>query len=350
MKQIKVGIIKSDFHGHHSGSWSNVWIDYCKTKNIPYTLIDWRKLDSFTEMREHDIVLWHFSHYSHDEMNFARSILMALKSAGCRVYPDHSDAHHFDDKISQSYELNALGISTPKNYPLHSNYAVEEWIKTVNNFPIVAKLKAGSGATNVSMIKNIAELRKYSNQMFSKGLDGKPKTLLKIKSNLISSKSLADILDRLKRAPEFFFTRSQGASRLKEKGYVYLQEFIPNVRYDLKVVVVGDKLSFIGRGVRGNDFRASGSGDLISDRSLIDQSIIDLAFKAADLMQSDCTGFDIITNPQNNMPVILEVSYGFSHSAQLIPGGHFNRLGVWSDQPLNAPYELLDNLVLEVSQ
>lgn len=347
MKQITVGIIKSDFHGNHSGSWSNVWIDYCVENNIIYSLIDWRKLDSFNKMKKHNIVLWHFSHYSYDEMNFARSILIALKSTGCMVYPDISDAYHFDDKIAQSYALQALGISTPKNYPLHSNNAVEEWIKNVNDFPVVAKLKAGSGASNVSLIKNITELRKYSNQMFGKGMDGKPKAFLKIKSNIMSSKSLTDIFQKLKRAPEFFFSRSQGSSRERERGYVYLQEYIPNVKYDLKVVVVGDKLSFIARGVRDNDFRASGSGNLISDRSLVDKSIIDMAFRAADLMKSECTGFDIIINPQNNKPIVLEVSYGFSHTAQLLPGGHFNRLGIWNDQPLNAPYELLHKMLTE---
>ena len=120
MKTPSVAIVKCDFHDNHSTSWSHAWLDYCQDKNIPHCLIDWREYNAYKKLVKYDIVLWHISHYSHEEMIFARNILNSLKAAGCRVYPDNSDADHFDDKIAQSYLLDALGLPTPTNYVLHS--------------------------------------------------------------------------------------------------------------------------------------------------------------------------------------------------------------------------------------
>lgn len=349
MNSPSVAVVKSDFHGKHSTSWSNVWLDYCVEAGVPHTLVDWRVLNAFDEMVKHDIVVWHYSHYSEDEMLFARNILLALKAAGCRVFPDAGDSDHFDDKVAQAYLLRGLGLRAPQNYPLHSEAAVEQWIAEVGTFPVVAKLRSGSGASNVQLMQNADDVRTYSKQMFGKGFDSKPNAVFKIKSNLASTRSVGEFVRRLKRAPEFFFSRRSASARARERGYVYLQEFVPGVDHDLKVVVVGDQLSFLARSVRTGDFRASGGGALFYDRALVDQAMIDAAFHAADEMGSDCTGFDMITDPRSGKPVILEVSYGFSHSAQLGLKGHYDREGKWHDEPLNAPRVLLERLLKEVS-
>jgi glutathione synthase/RimK-type ligase-like ATP-grasp enzyme len=223
--------------------------------------------------------------------------------------------------------------------------AVEDWVEKIGTFPIVAKLKAGSGASNVVLIKTQQQLYRYAKRMFGRGYSGKPSAFFKIKSNVSSSRTLDDFISRFKRAPEFIFSRMYAASREREHGYVYLQEFIPNVDYDLKVVVIGDKLSFIGRSVRKDDFRASGGGDLFYNRDLMTEELIKTAFHAADALQSDCIGLDMISNPITFKPLILEISYGFSHTALLAANGHYDRNAVWHEEPLNAPRALLDMLI-----
>ncbi len=348
MNKPSVAVVKSDFHGRHSTSWSSVWLDYCEKAGLAHNLVDWRALGAFDEMAKHDIVVWHYSHYSQDEMLFARNILQALKAAGCRVFPDTGDSDHFDDKIAQAYLLRGLGLEAPKNFPLHSPTAVDQWNREVGEFPVVAKLRTGSGASNVQLIRNADELRRYSKRMFGRGVDSKPSAVFKIKSNLASTRSAGEFVQRLKRAPEFLFSRRMASGRPRERGYVYLQEFVPGIDHDLKVVVVGDQLSYVARSVRKGDFRASGGGSLFYDHALVDQAMIDAAFHAADAMRSDCTGFDMIKDPRTGRPVILEVSYGFSYVAQLGANGYFDRHGVWHDTPLNAPSVLLDRLVNEV--
>jgi len=269
MTETSVAIVRSDFHGHHTTSWSHVWLDACVEQGLAHELVDWRAMGAFERLVLHDVVLWHFSHYSSEEMKFARHILAALK----------------------------------------------------------------------------AELHSYAKRMFSKGFRSRPNALLKVRSNLASSRTFAEIIKRLKRAPEFLFSW-RNASRLgSESGYVYLQEFIPGVDHDLKIVVIGDQLSFICRAVRKNDFRASGGGSLFYDRSLITQELIKAAFNASDTLGSDCTGFDMVVDPRTQRPVIFEVSYGFSHTALLQAGGYFDRSGAWHDVPLNAPRALLQRML-----
>mgnify|MGYP001170279881 FL=1 len=348
MKSPSVAIVKSDFHDNHSSAWGQVWINYCKENNIRHKLVDWRDFDFFDELAEYDIVMWHFSHYSPDEMLFAPSILSALKEKGCRVFPDHADSLHFDDKVAQAYLLQALGLDAPINYPLHSMKAVDDWINKIGKFPVVAKLRTGSGSNNVVLISNKGDLRKYASKMFYKGMRSNPSTLFKLKSNIKSTKSLNEFINRLKRVPEFLFSRKTAKSLPIERGYVYLQEFIENVNYDLKIAVVGDRLSFVARGTRAGEFRASGGGNLFYDRSLLDESMINAAFLAYDSLDSDCTGLDMIKDPISKKPVILEVSYGFSHQAQIGAGGYFDRNCVWHDEPFNPPKALLKNILREV--
>lgn len=345
MSEPSVAIVKSDFHDHHTSSWSHVWIDACVEQGLAHELVDWRTMGAFERLVRHDVVLWHFSHYSLEEMKFARHVLAALKAAGCTIFPDNGDSNHFDDKVAQAYLLRALSINTPTNYPLHNLMAVENWCEKVGIYPVVAKLRAGSGAANVILIHSKAQLLRYAKRMFSKGFRSRPSALLKIRSNLASSRTFAEIFKRLKRVPEFVFSWRNASHLGSESGYVYLQEFIPGVDHDLKIVVIGDQLSFICRGVRKNDFRASGGGALFYDRSLITPQLIDAAFNAADALGSDCTGFDMVIDPRTHRPVIFEVSYGFSHAALLQAGGHFDRFGTWHAVPLNAPRALLQRML-----
>jgi glutathione synthase/RimK-type ligase-like ATP-grasp enzyme len=345
MNELSVAIVKSDFHGAHSTSWSHPWLDFCAMQGIAHDLIDWRARGAFDLMMRHDIVLWHFSHYSADEMKFARPMLAALKAAGRMVFPDSADAEHFDDKVAQAYLMKGLGIATPMNYMLHSRGAVEDWIREVGTFPVVAKLRGGSGSSNVKLIRSSGSLRRYSGRMFGRGFRNRPNALFKVRSNLASARSVTDIVKRIRRAPEFIFSWKSAGRLGYENGYVYLQEFIPGVDHDLKIVVVGDRLSYIGRSVRAGDFRASGGGSLFYDRSMMTKDVIDLAFAAADRMKSDCTGFDVVVDPRSNRPVILEVSYGFSHTALLQAQGYFDRSGRWHDSPLNAPAALLSRIL-----
>lgn len=62
--------------------------------------------------------------------------------------------------------------------------------------------------------------------------------------------------------------------------------------------------------MRRNDFRASGSGDIIYNMDEIPISAIKIAFETTNKIQANCLTYDIVFNEKEE-PLILEVSFGF---------------------------------------
>lgn len=341
----RIIILYNSSISEHSTVWSKPWIEYCNNHSVEYNFICCNSKHLMSKIKDFDVLLWHFSGYSQQDMLFARSIIYSAKAMGLSVFPDINDSWHFDDKIAETYLLQGINAPIPKVNIFFTFPSVSNWIKKDAAFPLVAKLRNGSGSHNVKLLKEPKEALEYSKTMFGSGFNSSPSLKSKTISNIQSSKSIKVFLSRVKRIPEFLRTLKKASEFPNEKGYVYFQEFIPNDGYDLKVVVVGDKLSFIGRYIRKGDFRASGGGSLFFDRSLITKNVIDSAFKTSDALGFKCMGYDYVVDKITGEGKIIEISYGFSHAALLEAGGYFDREGNWFDVPLNAPKELLKNLI-----
>ena len=343
---MRIAIHQNKQKFDHSTSWSYVWIDYCEKKNIPYEIVDCYRSDIINKLKNLDYLLWNFNNYSYSDMLFARSILYSAKQIGLRVFPDYNDAWHFDDKVSETYLLESINAPTPQSYIFHLYNDVKRWAERGIDYPIVAKLRTGAGSHNVKLLHSRNEILRYANQMFGSGYSPHPNILYKAKSNYDSAKGNKNLMiSRIKRIPEFFHTLKNARRFPNEKNYVFFQEFIPNDGYDLKIVVVRNKLSFIARHIRKNDFRASGGGDLYFDKSLVTKNIIDSAFKVSDKLGFQCMGYDYVIDSNTREGKIVEMSYAFSHKALLQANGYFDRAGNWHDVPLNVPEEILKNIL-----
>lgn len=342
---MKVAIHRNDKVFKHSTNWNNKWEKICIKNNIKYGIVNCFSSNIIEELSEYDCLLWHFSNYSPQEMKFARSILYAAEMMGICVFPNFYTNWHFDDKVAESYLLKAIGAPTPVNYIFHDKLDCRNWIKTKAKFPLIAKLRCGSGSNNVKLIKNDTEALKYIDIMFGKGFTNQPGIMFKMGSNLKTANNFSTIIKRVKRIPDFIQTINSAKKLEKESNYAYFQEFIENDGFDLKIVVIGDKLSYICRNIRKDDFRASGGGSLFFDKSLVTDSIIDSAFKTTDDLSAQCIGYDYVVDKRTGEGKIIEISYGFSYSALLEAGGYWDRNHNWHDEPMNAPYEVLNNLM-----
>lgn len=314
---MRIAIHQNDDIFCHSTSWSYEWISYCKENDITYGVVNAFDNNIFEIMKEYDVLLWHFSHYSSQEMQFARSIMNVLKSTGVKVFPDYNSSWHFDDKISEMYLLKSINAPIPKSLVFYTEKSTLDFFASFEDYPVVAKLKAGSGSSNVKIINNYSEVKKYANQIFGKGFQSAPSVLFKSKSNLMSSKNINDIIKKAKRIPDFIQSLTKSKRLPRERDYFYFQEFIPNDGYDLKVVVVGNKLSFLNRDVRKGDFRASGGGSVKYDKELITSEIRKIAFNLSKKLGFLCMGYDFVIDKNTKKPHVVEISYGFSHTAQM---------------------------------
>jgi len=258
---MKVAILFNEAEKLHSTNWSLSWVEYCKNNKIEWKVVNPFKIGVIDELLDFDIILWHYSNYSFKDMLMARNILFTLEDRGKLVFPAFKDAWHYDDKLAETYLLESVGAPIPKSYYY---YSIEDVRLDVDNgaisFPVIAKLRNGSGSHNVKKINSREELINYAQKMFTSGINSAPSLLYKTSSNVKSAKNLRTFIKRAKRIPEFLRSLSNAKKFNRERGYVYLQEFVPNEGFDLKIVTVGDKLSFIGRNIRSGEFRASGGG------------------------------------------------------------------------------------------
>ena len=344
---MKVAIYKNFDNIAHSTSWEFPWEEYCKEHGVGYELIDLMKGDAVKELKRFDVLLWHFGQYNHAQMLETRSILYAAKRLGLKVFPDFNDAWHFDDKVAEMYILQALNAPIPESRVYYDKESLKKDVDAgVIDFPVVGKLRTGSGSHNVKLLKSKSELMSYASKMFAGGYNPAPSLLYKTTSNIRSSHNKQQFISKLKRAPEFLRTLAGAKHFPHEKDYVYLQQFIPNDGYDMKVVVVGDKCAFLVRPIRSHDFRASGGGEVFFDRKYFKRQIIESAFKVSDALGSQCMGYDYVVNNETGEGVIVEMSYGFSHQAIMASGGYYDREMNWHDEPLNAPKEIIKNLLV----
>lgn len=175
-------------------------------------------------------------------------------------------------------------------------------------------------------------------------LHGKTGFLVKAKSNVKSAKTFQTYLNRIKRIPEFLNTRKRAKRLPRESDYVYFQEFIENDGYDLKVIVINDKLTFFARPVREGDFRASGGGSISYNKNLMNEKVIKTAFEATDKLNLQCVGFDYVIEKKTREPKIIEMSYNFAHKVAEDVGGYYDKDLVWHNEPLNVPVEIMRSL------
>lgn len=329
----------------HSSNWMFPWIEYCENNNIEYTAIDLLEVDTIDILRNYDVLLWHFGQYNYSEMLEARSILYCAEQMGVKTFPGFKDSWHFDDKIAEMYALQTADAPIPDSKVFYNMRSFQEWLDTNPKIPLVAKLRTGSGSHNVKLLKSKYDLIKYAKRMFGKGYNPSPSLIYKTTSNIKSTHDKSSFMAKLKRVPEFIRTLKGAKKFPHEKGYVYLQEFIPNDGFDMKVVVVGDKCTGLHRPIRSHDFRASGGGEVLYDKSLFSEDIIRSAFSVADALNLQCVGFDYVIDTRTNKGVIVEMSYGFSHTAVMGMNGYFDRECNWHNGAINAPHELLKNLI-----
>lgn len=344
---LRIGICKNDKVFHHSEMWTNRWIDHCEKQEFDYQVINCYHYDVIEKLQDLDILLWHPSNGVLADMMEARSILYVAKQLGLSVFPDFSTAWHFDDKIAQSYMLQSINAPIPNFWVFYLLEDCKNWINKHDTYPIIAKLKSGCGSTNVRMLESKDEALSYARRMFKGGFSPAPSMFFKAKSKLQSSHDWKTVKDRVRRIPEFLHNLSRSKQFPNERCYAYFQEFIPNDGYDLKVVVIGEKVCGFSRKNRKGDFRASGGGDIVYDNSLVTDQVRNSALATSRKLGFQCMGFDYVVDNRTGEGLIVEMCFGFSNEALLQTGGYWNPEGDWIDEPLSAPVEILKNLILE---
>ena len=329
---------------HEPGTYSDRWIKYCEKKGIPYKKVDCWNTEIMNQLEDCKALIWHWNLNNHRSGLAARQLTLSMEKKGIKVFPHFNNCWHYDDKIGQKYLFEAVKAPIAKSYVFFSRQDALQWINEAD-FPKVFKLKSGAGSSNVKLVKNKKQARLLVNQAFGNGfLPVDPYSrlkerfwMLKRDRDLHALKMVAGGFARL------FILREVEKYAPKEKGYIYFQDFIPNNTFDTRLIVVGNRCFGARRYCRTNDFRASGSGLLSYNHSLIDLRKVALSFEVARKLGTKSIAFDIVSD--GDQPRILEMSYCFTFDCCDPCEGYWDRDLVWHPGKFQPQEFMLDDFV-----
>ena len=329
---------------HRSGSFSHSWIEYCREQGIDYKLVNCYDTDIVRDTEDCHILLWHFHQAHEKDVLCAKQILFSLQAAGKIVYPDFNTNWHFDDKVAQKYLLESISADMVKSYVFYDKSTAKEWALNTS-YPKVFKLRKGASSSSVRLVKSKSEAFKLIYKAFNKGFRHyEPATSLKERWRKYRL-NISGIKDVLKGIMRFGYTTDFDRFIAKEKGYVYFQDFIPDNKSDLRVIVINNRAFAIRRLVRENDFRASGSGLNQYDKELIPEKAIDLSFKLAEKIGAQSLAVDLILHGSEHK--IIEISYGYLQEVYTECAGYWDRNLKWHECSFDPQKWIIEALIDE---
>lgn len=326
---------------HRKGSFSEKWIAYCDENNIGYKIVDCYQNDIIQQISDCSSLMWHFHHTNPLDFIFAKQLLKAVEFSGRNVFPNSQTSWHFDDKIGQKYLLESTEISIPQTYVFYKKQDAIDWI-TSADFPKVFKLRGGAGSAHVRLIKSKEQALELANRAFGKGFsryNGPANFFERLRKYRNQKTSLFDVLKGVIR---LFYKTNFSKAAGREKGYIYFQDFVPGNSYDIRVIVVANKAFAIKRLVRENDFRASGSGEVLYGIENFNKETLQKAFEISEKLKTQCIAFDFVY--KDNKPILVEMSYAFTMKVYEPCSGYWDKDMNWHAGDFN-PYGWMVDLM-----
>lgn len=324
-----------------SWSFSSRWINYCKENDIPYKIVNAYDTDIVQQVDDCTAFMWHHTQCDYRDKLFAKQLIYSLEAMGLKVFPDFHTTWHFDDKVGQKYLLEAIGAPLVPAYVFYDKKEAIEWVNQTT-FPKVFKLRGGAGSANVQLVPAKKDAIRLVNRAFGKGFP-----------QFNRRENLKERIRKYKEGKDTLWGVCKGMGRLfiptelakivgPEKGYVYFQDFIPNNKYDIRLIVIGGEKAYgLKRIVRKNDFRASGSKKFVYDQ--INNETIIKAFDIANKLKLQSVAFDFIYSNKGK-PLIVEMSYGYGTEGSGKCKGYWDKDLNWHEGPFD-PYGWMVELV-----
>ena len=334
--EMKIAIHKKE------NDFSSKWVAYCEENDISYKIVNCYDNDIISRVEDCDALMWHFNQSHPKDILFAKQLIYSLETAGKKVFPDFYTTWYFDDKVGQKYLLEAIDAPVVPSYVFFDKGDAMDWIEE-SSFPKVFKLRRGAGSQHVKLVKSKSKAKRLVKKAFSSGFSQYDKIAnLKERWNKYR-KEKCGFWNVIKGILRLFKTTKFAKIAGKERGYIYFQDFIPDNDYDIRVIVIDDKAFAIKRLVRKNDFRASGSGNVLYEKHHFDEETIRLSFELAEKLKSQCLAIDYVY--EETKPLVVELSYGFVKEVYYSCEGYWDSNLNWHEGSFNAQGWMVETLL-----
>lgn len=242
---------------------------------------------SFSSVLEKDLSVYEQIIYTSSEDKsltykaWIEDVVCHLEHLGLPIYPKYEVLRSHHNKVFMELtgkrKLGKLSVSLA-----FKGFSVCSELKGKIDFPKVLKTASGAKSSGVRIVKSQKELERATRQRpFS---------------------SIALMMANLKEL----------GRQIKHHGYVrekvlfdkyILQDLVPNLNHDYKVLVYGHRVYVMKRFVRPDDFRASGSGNFVF-LSEVNDSLLDLALSICKELGLKMVALDIVV--ENDKYYLIE--------------------------------------------
>lgn len=330
------------------GSFSDRWITYCLEHTVDYKIVNCFDSNIISQLENVDGLLWHWAHDDYKAELVARQIVASVEKVGIKVFPNISTCWHYDDKVGQKYLLESIKAPLVPSYVFFDKDEAMEWIDKTE-FPKVFKLRSGAGSQNVRLVKTKREARELCRKSFGRGFVPISGYFGDARTKIRKTKSIKQFVEKLRRLPKSILDVSSAKQLFpREKGYIYFQDFLPDNKFDTRITVIGDRAFGFTRNNRPEDFRASGSGNIVYDVSRIDKRCVEIAFSTVERIKTQSLAFDFVFNKIKD-PKINEISYAYQSKAVYDCPGHWDRELNWHEGHIWPEYAIINDLLRELS-
>lgn len=326
-------------------SISDVYRQILKANNIDYKDLSSGSPDFWEEVKKVDVFIYRWAHTDYHHQHAETIIPVIEKFYGKRCFPNWATCWHYDDKVKQSLMLSAMGFPACRYNVFWDKASAERWIEQNSEYPIVFKLKSGSGSLQVKLVRSGSEASIFVRKMFGRGLSGNYQGILGTFKvfNYKIPKTLKYYGKSLLLYP---FSANVAKQWIRQKNYFYVQKYYAGNQYDTRVQITGRRAFAFVRYNRPGDFRASGSNNWSLDHDKIDMEFINIAFEISRTLGFQSMAYDFIYD-ENKKPVIVEISYCFGDYPEF-SNGYWDESLIWhSGRFLPQYFELKDLLLKE---
>lgn len=332
------------------GSFSDRWIEFCQASDIAFKVVDCFQSDILEQLQGCRALMWHWAHSDFRAQLFARQLIASAKEMGIVVFPDIDTCWHYDDKVGQKYLLEAIGAPLVPSHVFYDKKAALDWVARTD-FPKVWKLRGGAGSQNVRLVRSRTEARKIIIRSFGRGWrDDRFHALRERMRCFRSEPTVTSFINIGRGIVRSILPHEVNRASPTQKNYVYFQDFIPDNDCDVRIVVIGDRSYGFRRMVRGEDFRASGSGVFDHDPRNIPGECIRIAFETAGRLRLQSCAFDFVLH--EGRCLIIEISYAFALQGYRGCPGYWDTTLHWHENAVTPERFMVEDLVqhLEVAE
>ena len=220
-----------------------------------------------------DKVIVYTSNQEPNYKKYIEDIIYTLKKDNF-IIPGYDSLIGHENKGYQELQRKKLKLDSLNSYLISD---INDLNKLTIKYPIIVKRPNSCSSKGVFLAKNEKELNKI------------------IKSNFLK-KDFNYYLLVLKKFVKNILHKKDSWTLYKLSDYNYtrfiLQDFIPNLNGDYKILVYGNKYYGLKRGVKKGDFRASGSG-IHNYKEEIPKEVLDFAKSCFEKLDIPFAGFDI---------------------------------------------------------